>query len=182
MSAQIPELYTNFYGRIAWGFEPFHVCAINIRRGFEAGLSSGHVDMGLDCAFHAIKITFASGANLKSILKEIDYYLHVSKTYKNANIQNPLIKCRETVSLLIDNGEATSIEEKAVVRDSNNNENTVYDALSFYHQVVRAYWSGYTDQCRYYCEKHLSISSQEVRFIRIQVEFYHGKEVAMSSW
>lgn len=91
-------------------------------------------------------------------------------------LKSPFLISRETVSLLIDNGEATSIEEKAALGDSIDNENIVYDAFLFYHQAIRAYWSGYTDQCRYYCEKHLSISSKEMRFLRTQVEFYHGKE------
>lgn len=182
MAVLVPEIYVNFYGRIAWGFEPFQVCTNNLRQGFEAGLSSGHVGIGLDCSFHAIKFAMVSGANLKSILKEIDYYLLRLKTYKNAHIKNPFLIYRETVSLLIDNGEATGIEEKAVLGDSNDNENNVYAALLFYHQAIRAYWSGYADQCRYYCEKHLSISSQEVRFIRTQVEFYHGKEADDLFW
>ncbi len=175
MAAQIPELYSCFYGRIAWRFEPFHVCAENLRRGFETGLSTGLSDVGLHCAFHTVKIGIIIGANLKSLLKEIDYYLHLLKPYKNGNLKNLILNSRETVSLLIDNGEATGIEEKAVFGDSSDKGNNMFDALLFYHQAFRAYWSGYTDQCRYYSEKHLSITSQEVRVITMQVEFYHGK-------
>lgn len=175
VAAQIPDLYSCFYGRIAWRFEPFHVCAENLRRGFETGLSTGNSWAGQDCALHAVKTGIISGANLKSLLKEIDYYLHLSKTYKNANVKNHILKSRETVSLLIDNGEATGIEEKAVFGGSSDKGKNVIEAFFFYHQAFQAYWSGYTDQCRYYSEKHLSVSSQEVRGIRMQVEFYHGK-------
>lgn len=131
--------------------------------------------MGLHCAFHMVKYGIISGANLKSLLKEIDYYLHLLKTHKNATLENLILNSRETVSLLIDNGEATGIEEKAVFGDSSDKGNNMFDALLFYHQSFRAYWSGYTDRCRYYSEKHLSISSQEVRLIKMQVELYHGK-------
>lgn len=176
VAAQVPELYSCFYGRIAWHFESFHVCAENLRRGFETGLSTGNSDVGLQCAFHAIKFGMVSGANLKSTLKEIDYYLHLLKTYKNANFKNLILNSRETVSLLIDNGEATGIEEKAVFGDSSDKGHNRFDALLYYHQAFRAYWSGYTDQCRYYSEKHLAIKTQELQlFIRIQVDFYHGK-------
>ena len=175
VTAQVPELYSSFYGMIAWRFEPFHVCEVNLRRGFETGLSTGNSDVGLHCALHAVKTGVISGTNLRSTLKEIDYYLHLLKTYKNANIKNLFLHSRETVSLLIDNGEATSIEEKAVSGDSSDKGKNRYDALLFYHQAFRAYWSGYTDRCRYYSDKHLSIPSPEVRFIRTMVEFYHGK-------
>jgi len=175
MATQIPELYFQFYGRVAWRFEPLQVCADNLRRGFETGLSSGNNEMGLQCAFHAIKTAIVSGANLKSTLKEIDYYLHLLKTYKSAEVKNFMLNIRETVSVLIDKEDATGIQEKAVFGDLNDPSNKLRDVL-FYHRAIRAYWSGYTERCYYYSEKYMSISWQEVRFMKVQMEFYHGKE------
>eukprot|EP00985_Skeletonema_marinoi_P016701 scaffold9001_cov142-Skeletonema_marinoi.AAC.2 len=173
MATQIPELYFQFYGRVAWRFEPLQVCADNLRRGFETGLSSGNNEMGLQCAFHAIKTAIVSGANLKSTLKEIDYYLHLLKTYKSAEVKNFMLNLRETVSVLIDKEDATGIQEKAVFGDLDDPSNKLRDVL-FYHRAIRAYWSGYTERCYYYSEKYMSISWQEVRFMKVQMEFYHG--------
>ena len=176
MAAQIPELYNNFYGMIAWRFESFQEGVIRLRQGFEAGLSFGQIDQGLHCLIHRIKLAIVSGANLKSTLKEIDYYLHLLKTYKSIITTNAMLWFRETLSLLIDKGEATSIEEKAAFGDLNGKSYNLR-AMSLYHKVIRAFWSGYTEQCRYYSEKYMSISLEEVRFLnKSQVEFYHGKE------
>ena len=171
VAAQIPELYLHYYGRVAWRFEPFQEVIICLRQGFEAGLSSGHVDMGFHCLVHLIKFAVVSGANLKSTMKDIDYYLHLLKTFKSA-ISKYILNFRETVSLLIDKEEATGIEEKAVFGDLKD----LRDDVSFYHKAIRAFWSGYTEQCRYYSEKFMSLSLDEVRLNKSQVEFYHGKE------
>ena len=171
VTAQIPELYFHYYGRVAWRFEPFQEVMICLRQGFEAGLSSGHVDMGCHCLVHLIKFTIVSGANLKSTIKDIDYYLQLLKTFKSA-ISKYILYFRDTVSLWIDKEEATSIEEKAVFGELKDVRNDV----SFYHKAIRAFWSGYTEQCRYYSEKFMSLSLEEVRLNKSQVEFYHGKE------
>eukprot|EP00984_Skeletonema_dohrnii_P024547 scaffold13678_cov106-Skeletonema_dohrnii-CCMP3373.AAC.2 len=173
MAAQIPELYFNFYGRIAWRFEPFQVCADNLRRGFETGLSTGDNDMGLQCAIHAIKTAVFSGASLKSTLKEIDYYLHLLKTFKSAKFYTNILIYRETVSVLIDKGDATSIPEKAVFGDLDDPGNKLRDGF-FCHRAIRAYWSGYTERCNHYSEKYMSISWPEARFMKLQMQFYHG--------
>eukprot|EP00984_Skeletonema_dohrnii_P021242 scaffold10556_cov123-Skeletonema_dohrnii-CCMP3373.AAC.1 len=149
------------------------VCADNLRRGFETGLSTGDNDMGLQCAFHGIKFAIVSGASLKSTLKEIDYYLHLLKTFKSAEVKNFMLNIRETVSVLIDKGDATSIQEKAAFGDLNVTGNKQRDVV-FYHRAIRAYWSGYTERCRYYSEKYMSITWPEVRFMKVQMQFYHG--------
>jgi hypothetical protein len=113
--AQIPELYFHFYGRIAWRFEPFQAGIDSLRHGFEAGLSYGNNDMALHCALHVIKYLLFSGANLKSLLKEIDYYFHLLETYKSELARNYMLNFRETVSLLIDNGQATSTTQQSDV-------------------------------------------------------------------
>ena len=176
VTAQIPELYLHYYGRVACRFEPFQEVIICLRQGFEAGLSSGHVDMGFHCLVHLIKIAIVSGANLKSTMKDIDYYLHLLKTFKSA-ISKYILNFRETVSLLIDKGEATSNKEKDAFGNLNDEGNKpIRDDAAFYHKAIRAFWSGYTEQCRYYSEKFMSLSLDELRLNKPQVEFYHGKK------
>jgi len=156
----------NFYGRIAWHYEPFQVCGDNLRRGFESGLSSGS-NLGFHCAFHVIKTAIISGEKLDSLLKEIDYYLHLLKTYKSELMKNALLISRETVSALIDKGEATSIEAKVF---NNSSQEPV-----FFHQAYRAFWSGYTVRCHHYFEKCSQLSGQYVQFNPFVLKFYHGK-------
>ncbi|KAK1741510.1 putative AAA ATPase [Skeletonema marinoi] len=173
VAAQVPELYNNFYGRFAWRFEPFQVCVNNLRRGFEIGFSSGNNDMGLQCAFQLIKTNIFSGSNLKSLLNEIDYYLHFFKTFQITRGINVLVIFRETVSVLIDKGQATSIEAKAAFEDLNDPENRLRGVL-YFHKAIQAYWSGYTERCQYYIGKYLSVIGQDVRLSTFQMEFYHG--------
>ena len=177
VAAQVPELYSNFYGRIAWRFEPFQDCANNLRRGFETGLSSGNNDVGLLCALQVIKTKIFSGSNLKSLLNEINYYLHLLKTFQITRGINLMITFRETVSVLIDKGQATSIEAKAAFGDLNDPGNRLRDVF-YFHQAIQAYWSGYTERCHHYIEKFMSVIciGQDVRLTTFQMEFYHGKE------
>ena len=174
VSAQIPELYFNFYGRIAWRFEPFQAGIEPLRQGFEAGLSSGNKDMGLHCLIHTVKNAIFSGASLKSTLKEIDYYLHLLKTYKSEVTNNFMLNFRETVSLLIDNGEATSIPEKAVFGDLNDPGNKPREAF-FHHSAIRCYWSGHTERCRYFSEKSMNLTGQGGQPTAYIVKFLFGK-------
>lgn len=152
MTAIIPDLYVYFYGRIAWRFEPLQAGIDKLRQGFEAGLSSGHADMGLHSAVQVIKNTICMGANLTSILKEIDYYLHTMETYKSAMGRTFMLIFRETVSTLIDNGEATGIGANPSVGDLNDQKNKFRESV-LYHSAIRCYWLGHTERCRYYSEK-----------------------------
>ncbi len=152
MAALVPELYFNFYGRIAWRFESFQAGIDNLRQGFEAGLSCGHSDMGLHCAVQVIKNTIYSGANLNSIMKEIDYYLHILETYKSEVTRNFLLIFRETVSTLIDNGQATSIDATPCVGDLDDQKNKLRDSV-LHHSANRCFWLGHSERCWYYSEK-----------------------------
>ncbi len=163
---QISGIFMNFYGRIAWKFESFQICGDNLRRGFESGLSSGS-NFGFHCAFHAIKTGIMSGENLVALLKEIDYYLHLLKTYKSELMRNALLISRETVSALMDKGEASGTDAKAV---SNSSKEPV-----FFHQAFRGFWSGYTVRCHHFFEKCSQLSGLYVQFNPILLKFYHGK-------
>lgn len=174
---QISGAFFNFYGRIAWRFEPFQVCADNLRRGFESGLSSGHADIGFYCSFQAIKTAVFSGTNLTSLLIEIDYYLHLLETYKSELMKNVLLIFRETVSTLMGKEHATGIESRASIGDLHEPKNKIRDVLLF-HRAIRAYWSGYAERCHHCIEKCMPMLGQDLGFFKCQMEFYYGKEDA----
>jgi len=148
---QYPLFYLNYYGRVAWRFESLQVCTDKLRRAFEAALSLGHVDIAFYCSIHVIKNSIFSGASLRSILKEIDYYLHLLKTYKIETARTFLLIFRETVSLLIDNGQATSIEATPCAGDLSDPGNKLRES-AFFHKAVQCLWVGHTERCRYYSE------------------------------
>jgi len=174
---QISGAFFNFYGRIAWRFEPFQVCADNLRRGFESGLSSGHADIGFYCSFQAIKTAVFSGTNLTSLLIEIDYYLHLLETYKSELMKNVLLIFRDTVSTLMGKEHATGIESRASIGDLHEPKNKIRDVLLF-HRAIRAYWSGYAERCHHCIEKCMPMLGQDLGFFKCQMEFYYGKEDA----
>ena len=178
MASQIPELYLYFYGRIAWRFEPIQLGINYCRQAFEAGLSNGNIAMSFHCAIQAIKISFFSGTNLRAILKEIDYYLHLLETYKCELAKNYMLIFRETVSVLIDNGQTqtTSIAAKPVVGDTNDSSNKMREAV-FFHKAIQCFWRGYHERCRHYSEKCLQINGQTGQFNSCMLKFYFGEKM-----
>jgi len=163
-SDQIPELFFNFYGRIAWRFEPIESGINSCRRGFEAGLSNGNSDTSFHCAVQVIKNSIFSGTNLRVILKEIDYYLHLLETHKSELAKNYMLIFRETVSVLIDNGQTTSIAEKADVGEINDASNKMREAV-FFHKVIQCFWRGYHERCRHYSENFCTFLAKKVNSI-----------------
>jgi hypothetical protein len=173
---QIPAVHLHYYGRIAWRFEPFQVCTDKLRRGFESGLSCGNTESGFYCSFHAIKTAIFSGANLKSLLKELDYYINLAETYKSNLIENILLIYRETVCSLIDNGHTTSIEAKHRPGDYDGHGGEILDDLVFFHKAIQAYWVGYSDRCRHFCVRSSTNLTPLGQFNTLLIKFYHGTE------
>ena len=172
---QSPSFYFNYYGRVAWRFEPLQECVDKSRRAFEAALSMGQVEIAFFCTIHVISKSIYSGAKLKSILKEIDYYLHLLKTYKKEVSKTHLLVYRETVSLLIDNAETTSIEASPCVGDLNDPGNKLREMFLF-HKAIQCLWTGHIERCRYYNEKCEPILGPLAQFTTYLSKFYHGKE------
>ena len=173
-SDQIPELFLNFHGRIAWRFEPIQSGINSCRRGFEAGLSNGNSDMSFHCAVQVIKNSIFSGTNLRVILKEIDYYLHLLETYKCELAKNYMLIFRETVSFLIDDGAETSIAATAVVGEINDASNKMRDAV-FFHSAIRAYFTGHSSRSLYFSEKYAELYGQGGNSATYVLKLYHGE-------
>jgi hypothetical protein len=127
--------------------------------------------MGLHCANYAIKNLILCGANLRSLLKEIDYYLHLSEKYTTQLIYDYMLNFRETVSLLIDNGHATSTSIEAEV----NTENKLIREAVFHHSAIRCFWLGHTERCQYFSEKCMSLTAQGGNSTAYVAKFYCGK-------
>ena len=171
---QVAELRLNFYMG-AGSLEPSHSGATGLRGGFQSGLSSGTANMAFYCAVLAAHFSFISGEkDLSSLMAEIDYYLHLLETYKSEMAKNFLLCIRESVSILIDNGEATSIEAKASYGDLNDPGNMLLETYNF-HQMLRCFWKGHVERAQYYVEKYDAMIRPTRNCDKIIMKFYHGK-------
>ena len=103
--------YVYSVGYLEW----FHLGVRRLRSVFESALSSGNAGKAFYSAALLIILSIISGEKkLTLLLKEIDYYLHLLETYNSEGARKYLVIFRKTVSILIDKGEATSIEENDV--------------------------------------------------------------------
>eukprot|EP00986_Skeletonema_menzelii_P018059 scaffold24359_cov194-Skeletonema_menzelii.AAC.1 len=130
--------------------------------------------MAFYCAVLAAHFSFTSGEkDLTSLMTEIDYYLHLLETYKSDMAKNFLLCIRETVSILIDKGEATSIEAKASYGDLNDPGNMLLETYNF-HQMLRNFWQGYSQRAQFYVEKYVSMKRPTRNCDKCIMKFYHG--------
>ena len=170
------ELCVNYY--IGTGhLDSYQSGANQLRKGFASGLSSGNASTAFYCAGHAIFFsTISAEQDLPSLLKEIDYYLHLLKIYKSELAKKFILSYRETVSTLIDRGQSTDIEAKINFADASDPGfgNKLLEVF-YFHQVFINYWLGYTERCHHYGKKSLTISRPGHFFIFV-IKFYHGKK------
>eukprot|EP00984_Skeletonema_dohrnii_P038315 scaffold41418_cov172-Skeletonema_dohrnii-CCMP3373.AAC.1 len=88
-------------------------------------------------------------------------------------MRNYLLIFRETVSLLIDNGQATSIEATPCAGDLNDPGNRLRESV-FFHKALQCFWIGHTERCRYYSEKCMPILGTLAQLNTYMSKFYHG--------
>jgi len=170
------KLFFTFYGCVAWRVEPIRSCATNsLRQGFESGMTNGDTHTAFHSALQHIQMGFVGGDNLQSLLKDIDYYLTVFAEYNNAMVKNFMLIFRETVSILIDKGEATSIEEKAVYADADAKEygkDKLFQS-SLCHKALRSFWLGHHERCNHYMKDILTYYTNG-SVIELTSRFYNG--------
>ena len=167
--AQLRLIFTNAVGHLEW----FHAGVQRLRVCFDSALSSGNAEMGFFCALQLVIFSILSGEKeLTSLLKDIDYYLHLLETYKSEISKKYLLSYRETVSMLIDKGEATSIEAKENLGDANDPGNKFMETF-YYQQVLRNFWLGYGERCRHFAQKGFARIPQGRYFSHI-IKFYYG--------
>ncbi len=83
-----------------------------------------------------------------------------------------MLNSRETVSMLVDKGEATSIEAKECPGELSDPGNKFLDTF-YFHQAFRNFWLGFSERSRHFAQKCLSTFSPG-RFYGMQIRFYHG--------
>ena len=167
--AELSLIFNNTVGQFEW----IHPVAQRLRACFHSALSSGNASMGFLCAATSINYSVLSGEKeLNSLLKEIDYYLHLLETYKSEVSKKYMLCARETVSILIDKGEATSIVAKESHGDVSDPGNKFVDTY-YCHQVLRNFWLGYDERSRHFAQKGFATIKQGSYLLCI-MKFYHG--------
>jgi tetratricopeptide (TPR) repeat protein len=166
------ELHCHFassVGHLEW----FHTGTQRLRGSLESALSSGNANAGFLCATQSTVFSVVSGEKeLTLLLKEIDYYLHLLGTYQSDVAKNYLLNTRGTVSVLIDKGEATSIEEKECFGDLSDPGNKFLDSFYFHH-AFRNFWLGYSERCRHFAQKCFA-QIQRGKYTVHLIKFYYG--------
>lgn len=165
------ELCLNYY--LGAGSLESYVSGSNqLRNGFASGLSSGDAHAAFFCAAYGIHYSVISGGkDLNSLLKEIDYYLHLLKTYKSELAMKVIMFYRETVSTLIDRGERNGIEANL-----SNDTQPCRKLLEifYFHAVFKNFWLGYTERCNHFAEKSFAFSKHPGAFT---FHFYYGEKL-----
>ena len=163
-----------FFWRGVGQFHSYQSGAAQLRKSFVTSMSFGNAKLAFYCAGQGIQFsTISAEKDLASLLKEIDYYLHLLETYKNQMAQMCLLCYRETVSVLIDKGETTSIQARLSYADVCDPGNKLLE-LFYFHQVLRNYWQGYSERCQHYVEKYGELLQPRL-FEAYIIKFYQGK-------
>ena len=175
--AEIKLIFNNTVGPL----ECFQLGAQRLRECFDSALSSGNASMGFLCAAQSISFSILSGEKeLSPLLKEIDYYLHLLATYKSEVSKIYMLCYRATVSMLIDKGEATSIEAKEYQVDDSDPGNKFLDTY-YCHQVLRNFWLGYDERCRHFAQKAFARIRRGMylqgMYLYHIIKFYYGLNV-----
>ena len=170
---QMADLQLN-YDQGPGHLESFQSGAKKLREAFASGLTIGNANTAFYCAIQGTWFSLASGEkDLTSLLKQIDYYLHLLGTYKSEMTKYYLLCFRETISILIDKGEATGIDDKLTQEDVSNPDNKLLE-LFYFHQTFRNFWLGYTERCQHYVKLFLEL--KQPRYYDMYIfKFYQGK-------
>jgi hypothetical protein len=106
------------------------------------------------------------------VLKEIDHYLKLTETHTSKLNEQYLLYFRETVSVLIDKGHATSTHDKP---SFGHYDSYLAGASLLVQQAIRAYWFGFTERCHHFIDRCLPLIGQEGQFNSYLLKFYYGK-------
>jgi hypothetical protein len=146
---QIPETFHTYYGFVAWRTEPLQTCTMNLRQGFEVGMSLGDLDMAFVNAIQQIKSSILAGDKLPSLLENVDYYLELADAYSNQLGKFFFSIIRGTIAILINGGEsshypADTLSEAAIQKFSKS---------MHFHSALRAFWQGHNSRSHYFVDK-----------------------------
>ena len=112
------------------------------------------------------------------ILKDIDYYLGLMAEYNNEMVKNFMLIIRETLSILFDKGETSSIDEKAVYANANGNDANVnaddqHFLTSYRDKIVQSFWLGHHERCNHHMG-NLPTDLSKIQLNDILIRFYCG--------
>lgn len=171
---QMAELNFEFAYSIGY-LEWFHSCVRRLRGGIESSLSSGNTRIGFLCAGLSTIFSVISGEKeLTSLLKEIDYYLHLLETYRNELAKVFLLISRDAVSTMIDKGEATSIKTNESVGAEDDDRPRKVLEMIYFHGTIQNYWIGYSERCFHFAQKCFDLFHKPGRLYRVVILYYHG--------
>jgi len=157
----MPKVYFCYYGLVAVYLEPLQVCADNMRKSFEVGMSSGDSTLAVNNTLVSIKLAMSAGENLQSCLAEVDYHLEVMHRFQHKLLLLPLLEYRETIVFLIGapaglNG--TSANPLELISDTSQ---TKREQTKFMNKMLQSFWGGHSTRCNYYAKKALDTSIEE---------------------
>ena len=170
-NAELDLSFVYSVGYLEW----FHLGVRRLRGGFESLLSNGIVNMGFLCAAQSTIYSIVSGEKkLTLLLKEVDYYLQLLNTYKSEMTRRLLMICRKIVSMLIDKGKSTSIEEFDNPGTQGDESPQRLLDLVWFTGTIQNYWLGYSERCCHFAQKCFITFMKPGRLYRVIVSFYHG--------
>lgn len=121
-------------------------------------MSVGDTAGAFQCALFIARLGVLSGAKLRPLLEEIDYYLKTSREFDHALCQHQFVIFREVASVLIGNGTPTNQGSKG--------ESSAEDPISsseaylrplYVGRALQSFWLGYSDRCSHYVDKLISL-------------------------
>lgn len=166
--AQLSKMYSVYYALVAHFAAPLQDCADMHWRGYEAGMSAGENGTAFLNLIGHVKASLASGEKLTDLLERVDRYLERAVLYKNEVSRARMINYRNTISTLIDKGEATGPESYARITT------TTDKAVDHFHGAIRAYWLGHSERCHHYIGKFLPMCPAIGRLAHIIIMFIYG--------
>lgn len=166
------NFYQAYYGYLGLLNEPLQTCAGMLRQGFNACMSVGETGLAFFNSVQYIRAEFMAGERLPIILEKVDYFLKLTYSLPNELSKPLLVRTRETISALIENGESSSSKfhtnDEPTDLTSDNHLAGVY-----FHRAIQAYWRGYSERCQYFIGKFSSLLEFDT-FRHLYVTFIEG--------
>jgi len=158
----MPKAYLFYYGFVAVHTEPLQICADNMRKSFEVGMSTGDSMLAVNNTILSIKIALFGGENLQACLAEVDYHLEVMHSFQHKLLLPCLLEYRETIVFLIgksaSNLKGNCANNLELISDANQIKR---EQQKFMNKMLQSFWGGHSTRCHYYAKKALDTSIGE---------------------
>jgi hypothetical protein len=133
--------YQAYYGYLGLLNEPLQTCAGMLRQGFNACMSVGETGLAFFNSVVYIRAEFMAGERLPIILEKVDNFLKLTYSLPNELNKPLLVRTRETISALIENGESSSSKFHANYEPTDLTSDN-HLAGVYFHRAIQAYWRG----------------------------------------